>query len=92
MNKFYVVYLHVFSEWSSNICEQTKFIGNCDPIWIWQVGYNNEIKKKLLATNNFLFWLKSEYRPSRMMFVYKIQVNTIDTILKYGIYYDFMDR
>ena len=25
------------------------------------------------------------------MFVYKIQVNPIHTILKYGIYYDFMD-
>ena len=26
------------------------------------------------------------------MFVYKIQVNPIHTILKYGDYYDFMDR
>ena len=26
------------------------------------------------------------------MFVYKIQVNPIHTILKYGICYDFMDR
>ena len=26
------------------------------------------------------------------MFVYKIQVNPIHTILKYGEYYDFMDR
>ena len=25
-------------------------------------------------------------------FVYKIQVNPIHTILKYGYYYDFMDR
>ena len=25
------------------------------------------------------------------MFVYKIQVNLLHTILKYGIYYDFMD-
>ena len=29
---------------------------------------------------------------SRMLFVYKIQVNPIHTILKYGDYYDFMDR
>ena len=29
---------------------------------------------------------------SRMMFVYKIQVNPIHTILKYGDSYDFMDR
>ena len=28
--------------------------------------------------------------PTRTMFVYKIQVNPIHTILKYGIYYDFM--
>ena len=26
------------------------------------------------------------------VFVYKIQVNPIHTILKYGIFYDFMDR
>ena len=36
--------------------------------------------------------LKSQKLPSRMMFVYKIQVNPIHTILKYDIYYDFMDR
>ena len=31
-------------------------------------------------------------RPSRTMFVYKIQVNPIHAILQYGIYYDYMDR
>ena len=36
--------------------------------------------------------LKSQLRPSRTMFVYKMQVNPIHTILKYGDYYDFMDR
>ena len=36
--------------------------------------------------------LKSQEQLSRMMFVYKIQLNPIHTILKYGIYYDFMDR
>ena len=30
--------------------------------------------------------------PTRMVFVYKIQVNPIHTILKYGDYYDLMDR
>ena len=35
--------------------------------------------------------LKSQKRPTRKMFVYKIQVNPILTILKYGDYYDFMD-
>ena len=38
------------------------------------------------------FNLKLQWRPTRKMFVYKIQVNPIHTILKYGDYYDFMDR
>ena len=29
---------------------------------------------------------------TRQMFVYKIQVNLIHTILRYGGYYDFRDR
>ena len=33
--------------------------------------------------------LKSQKRPPRKVFVYKIQVNPIHTILKYGDYYDF---
>ena len=36
--------------------------------------------------------LKSQLRPARKMFVYKIQVNPIHTILRYGDYYDFMDK
>ena len=36
--------------------------------------------------------LKSQWRPTIKVFVYKIQVNFIHTILKYGDYYDFMDR
>ena len=36
--------------------------------------------------------LKSQERPSITMFVYKIQVNPIHTILKYDDYSDFMDR
>ena len=35
--------------------------------------------------------LKSQKRPTRKVFVYKIQVNPIHAILKYGDYYDFMD-
>ena len=31
-------------------------------------------------------------RPNIKVFVYKKQVNLIHTILKYGDYYDFMDR
>ena len=36
--------------------------------------------------------LKSQQRPTGKVLVYKIQVNPIHTILKYGDYYDFMDR
>ena len=36
--------------------------------------------------------LKSQQRPTRQVFVYEIQVNLIHTVLKYGSYYDFMDR
>ena len=36
--------------------------------------------------------LKVPIAAIRMIFVYKIQVNPIHGILKYGIYYDFMDR
>ena len=39
-----------------------------------------------------MHYLKSQKRPARKAFVYKIQVNAIHTILKYGDYYDFMDR
>ena len=35
--------------------------------------------------------LKSQKRPTRKVFVYKIQVNPIHTILKYDAYYDSMD-
>ena len=36
--------------------------------------------------------LKPQKRPTRKVFVYKIRVNPIHTILKYGDYYDVMDR
>ena len=36
--------------------------------------------------------LKSQQRPTRAMFVYRIPLNPIHTILKYGDYHDFMDR
>ena len=39
-----------------------------------------------------MYTLKSQLRPTRKVFVYKIQVNPIHTVLKYGNYYDFMDR
>ena len=36
--------------------------------------------------------IKSQQRPTRKVSVNKIQVNAIHTVLKYGDYYDFMDR
>ena len=36
--------------------------------------------------------IKVPIAPTRKVFVYKIKVNLIHTILKYGNYYDFMDR
>ena len=36
--------------------------------------------------------LKVPMAATRKVFVYKIQENPIHTILKYGDYYDFMDR
>ena len=39
-----------------------------------------------------IYSLKSHLRPTGKVFVYKIQVNPIHTILKYGDYYDIMDR
>ena len=53
-----------------------KYLARLD--WLVAVGFN--------AT------LKSQKRPTRKMFVYKIQVNPIHTILKDGDYYDFMDK
>ena len=47
---------------------------------------------KILLNSSWKTLSKSEWRPSRTMFVYKIQVNPIHTILKYCDYYDFMDR
>ena len=47
---------------------------------------------KTLLNWTFAKELKTQKRPSRKMFVFKIQVDPIHTILKYGIYYDFMDR
>ena len=36
--------------------------------------------------------LKAPIAANKKEFVYKIEVNPIHTILKYGDYHDFMDR
>ena len=55
---------------------------------------NNKKKARNCSTLNKRLAQKinGELKSSRKVFVYKIQVNPIHTILKYGIYYDFMDR
>ena len=66
-------------------------------------GYLPSFLRRLVPITNLLAggrrfdpWLgkclKSQKRPTRKVFVYKIEVNPIHTILKYGNYYDFMDR
>ena len=48
----------------------------------------------LVMSKNLSFGkgLKSQWWPTRKVFVCKIQVNPVHTILKYGNYYEFMDR
>ena len=41
--------------------------------------------------DKFSVLIKSQKLPTTKVFVYKIQVNPIHTILKYGDYYAFMD-
>ena len=52
----------------------------------------NVFKRSLFDSVGIYYRLKSQKRPTRKVFVYKIQVDPIHTILKYGNYYDFMDR
>ena len=56
--------------------------------------YVAEIEKGSTLNNSesFEITIKVPIAATKTMFVYKIQVNPIHTILKYGIYYDFMDR
>ena len=56
----------------------------------WAPGKRNELF--FSPQKMFILPLKSQKRPSSTLFIYKIQVNPIHTILKYGNYYDFMDR
>ena len=45
--------------------------------------YHNVFKRFIMQVH-----VKSQYWPTGKVFVYKIQVNPIHTILKYGDYYD----
>ena len=60
------------------------------PFTLQPHSFHLKKKNKIAAAN--LQTLKSQWRPTRKAFVYKIQVNPIHAILKYGNYYDFMDR
>ena len=57
----------------------------------YRLFFENSSRYKLPVVT-IIFRLKSQQRPTRKVFFYKIQVNPIHTILKYGDYYDFMDR
>ena len=55
-------------------------------------SFSHSVFKRLVLQtrkNNGLF---GKGLTDSKVFVYKIQVNSIPTILKYGDYYDFMDR
>ena len=41
-----------------------------------------------MSKSSVFIFLKSQLRSTRKVFVYKIQVNPIHTILKYGDYHD----
>ena len=59
---------------------------------LWGRLISGSCGKGLYGLSNSLYSLKSQSQPTRKVFVYKIQVNPIHTTLKYGDYYDFMDR
>ena len=56
------------------------------------ICFNLDMSKIFSSGNWLKLFLKSQERPSRTKFVYKIQVNPIHTILKYGVYDDFINR
>ena len=58
-----------------------------------KVAMNMRVSRFLLTgLLDGVYSLKSQWRPTRKVFVYKIQVNPIHTILNYGNYYDFINR
>ena len=68
-----------------NTCKERNTCSSCKSL-------TNKIWTKLNFKRAMWEILKSQKRPTRKVFVYKIKVNLIHTILKYGDYYDFMDR
>ena len=54
------------------------------------LSYSKSVLKSLWLMEKF--YIKVPIGANQKMFFDKIQVNPIHTILKYGIYYDFMDR
>ena len=60
-----------------------------------QSAFENIVEKGGKCFSHNVFYPITEKNHSghlKRKFVYKIQVNPNHTILKYGIYYDFMDR
>ena len=62
-------------------------LGTREPVFSYCLSEARTIK-----VYKIIFSLKSQQRPTVKMFVYKIQVNPIHTILKYGDRYDFKER
>ena len=54
--------------------------------------YPGKRYRTILVLSSFIFTFIAQRFQTRRVFVYKIKVNPIHTILKYGIYYDIMDR
>ena len=71
-----------------------NIVGNGEMLVTSIFSFSRNVIKTLLCriVKSRDLLLKSQQRPTRKVFVYKIQVNAIYTILKYGDYYDFMDR
>ena len=72
------LYNNYIGYWKEGVCV-------CVCVWVGGGGGGS-----LLPLTNL--YPSSPNMSTGKVFVYKIQVNPIHTILKYGDYYDFMDR
>ena len=78
--KVYYIYIAVYSKLENQYQEETTTAVRCKLfIMLFILHYCKSVIKVPIAAN-------------QKDFVYKIKVNPIHTILKYGDYHDFMDR
>ena len=59
---------------------------------MWKAGNTIDATQTIKFGVGSVGKIKVPIAASRTMFVYEIQVNPIYTILKYGIYYEVIDR